>query len=107
MAESKVKQGGELLNLYLKLYKEKYGRAPYAFNRFASKWGFEGMLEDLGYDRAVLVINDYITTRRPDHPVSYLLYNYEKMDLHLRRIEEDDAERERVREETRKLVEGS
>lgn len=104
---AKTQQGNDLVNLFLTLYKEKYGRAPRGFNRFASKWGFQDMIEDLGYDRAAVIINDYITSPRPEHTVNHLLYNYDKMDEHLRRIEEDDAERERIREETRKLVEGN
>lgn len=96
----------KLMNLYLDTYKDKYDRMPKPFNRFANKWGFKGMVDDLGYDRAAVIVKYYFETRRADHPVQYLLYNYEKIDAHLTAVEDDARVRAEIREQTRRLVEG-
>ena len=98
-------QMNALVTLYLKLYKEKYGEGPRNFNRHRDKWGFQSMVEDLGYDRAREVVTYYFETRNIYHPVNKLLYEYDKIDKLMREREEDEERRQRLLAESKKRVE--
>lgn len=94
-----------LVSYYLKLYKAKYEAAPRDFNRYRDKWGFQGMLEDYGMDVSKQIIDFYFGTRRANHPTNYLLFNYEKLNSAMLEREEDELNRKKLREESRRRVE--
>lgn len=94
-------QTNAMASRYLKRYKEKYDAVPRDFNRYRDKWGFQGMISDYGYERAQEIIDFYFTTSRYGHPSSYLLYNYDKLNGTMIEIEEDEAERKKLREESK------
>lgn len=98
-----TKQGNALITLYVNSYTDKYGKAP-VINRHRDKWGFQSMIEDLGYPRAQEVITYYFKTGRVGHPLQYLLYNYEKLNIILREIAEDEVNREQLRKQTEQRV---
>jgi hypothetical protein len=93
------KQANALINLYASHYLDKYSSQP-TLNRFREKWGFQSMIEDLGYGRAQEVIAYYFKTGRLGHPVQYLLYNYDKLNIILREIAEDEITREELKAAT-------
>lgn len=94
-----------LITLYVKEYGAKYGAQPTGLNRHRDKWGFQDMVDDLGYENAQAVIKFYFTTGRVGHPLQFLLYNYEKLDVIRREMIEDEKKRLELREATRIRVE--
>jgi hypothetical protein len=105
MAKVTQQQIHALISLYLKNYKAKYGRDPLNFNRYRDKWGFQGMIEDLGVERAKEVIDWYFSARSAGHSTQYLANNYDKINLRMREREEDEINRKKLMEESRKRVE--
>lgn len=95
------KQGNDLLNLYVQLYVEKYGKAP-KMNRHKYSWGFKDMVEDYKFDRAKQIVEYYFTTVESGHPVDQLLYNYEKIEESLTDVEKDRVLRAELLVETEK-----
>jgi len=74
-----TQQANALVTIYLRFYKAAYGHDPLNFNRYRDAYGFKAMINDLGYDRAKEVIDYYFATDRYGHPISHLLYNYDKL----------------------------
>lgn len=93
----------ELLNIYVANWENKYGKSP-EINRYKVRWGFQDMATDLGIGRARKVIDFYFTTEKLNHPLQYLLYNYERLDRIMREVEKDEIDREELRRETEKRV---
>jgi hypothetical protein len=105
MAKITTQQTHALVTLYLKKYKEKYGKDPLRFNRYRDKWGFQSMAEDLGIDRAKEVIEYYFETGRMGHPTSYLINNYDKINERMIERAEDVINRKKLMEASAKRVE--
>lgn len=97
-------QAYALITLFEKNYQKKYGRKP-EINRHRDKWGFQDMVEDLGYGEAQQIVAYYFELRYIGHPVQTLLRNYDKFSRVRKEREEDEANRLRLREETKKRVE--
>lgn len=93
-----------LITLYVKLYTDKYEKPP-VINRYREKWGFQSMIEDLGYERAREVVEYYFNTKKPGHPVPGLLFNYEKLSITLEEMANDEAIRAELRAQTKQRVE--
>lgn len=94
-----TKQGNALVTLFINLYTEKYGAAP-RLNRYKAKWGFQSMVEDLGYEMAQEVINYYFRTGKQGHPVEFLHMNYERIAEYNEERKRDEKMREELRRET-------
>lgn len=94
-----------LVTYFLNAFKSKYDTAPKDFNRYRDKWGFQGMIEDYGMERSKAIIDYYFSTNKHYHPTNYLLFNYEKLNNAMLEREEDEANRKKLREESRKRVE--
>lgn len=97
------KQTHGLIGKYIQLWTAKYRKAP-VINRYREKWGFQSMIEDLGYDRALKVTEYYFKTDHPGHPVNYLLFNYDKFHNILNELEDDEVNREKLRRATEARV---
>ena len=97
-------QAYALISRFEKNYERKYQTKP-SLNRHRDKWGFQDMLEDLGYSRAQEVVDYYFELRYIGHPLQDLLRNYDKFDRIMRERAEDEKERHRIRRETKKRVE--
>lgn len=93
-----------LITYFLQGYESKYESAPRDFNRFRDQWGFQSMIEQYGASRAKKIVDYYFATHRPGHPVSYLLYNYERLNAIMADKEKDEAERAKLRAESEKRV---
>jgi len=98
-------QVNALITSYLKLYSDRYGNRPDGFNRFREKWGFQAMIEDLGYERAKEVVAYYFETRNIGHPVTELLYDYDRLDVLMRERAKDEEQRRILREKSKTRVE--
>ena len=104
VAESDSKLAYTLLGHYEKCYAEKYGKKP-RYNKYREKWGIQDLVDTVGFDRAKELISYYFRVSRPDHQLQWFLYNFDKLDDMLKQIEEDKARRERIREQTKRMVE--
>lgn len=102
-AATLTKQANENINLFIKLYTDKYGNAP-VFNRHKHKWAYQDMIKDLGFDEAQATIRYYFDTNRFGHPVEHLLYNYDSINQTRIELDEDDEKRARLRMETEQRV---
>jgi hypothetical protein len=97
-------QAYSLISLYEKKYEQKYGSKP-SINRHRDKWGFQDMVEDLGYDRAKYIVEYYFDLRYVGHPLQTLLRSYDRFDEIDRDRQNDEVNRLRLRELTKKKVE--
>jgi hypothetical protein len=104
MAKITTQQTHALISLFLKKYKDKYGKEPLRFNRYRDKWGFQSMAEDLGVDRAKEVIEYYFDTNKMGHPTSYLMNNYDKINERMIEKAEDVIKRKQLMQESAKRV---
>ena len=105
MAPTKAQRANALVTFYLGLYTDHYRDKPFGFNRYRDKWGFEAMIDDLGYDLAKDVITYYFTTSRYGHPTKYLLYNYDVLNKDMRDAAEDEQIRIDLRADSKVRVE--
>jgi hypothetical protein len=103
-AATVAKQANENINLFIKLYTDKYGQPP-TFNRHRLKWAFQDMVKDLGNGEAKRVIEYYFETKKIGHPVDQLLYRYDKLYNILTELDNDVENRAKIRELTKRKVE--
>jgi len=94
-----------LLTLYTNLYKEKYGGKNPSINRYREKWGMQDVIDSVGYEKAKELISYYFTLDKSGHPISWFLYNFDKIDKLKRDIESDKHHRDMLRYETKSMVE--
>ena len=93
-----------LLTMYQNLYKDKYGRAV-TINKFREKWAMQDVIDSIGFDRAVELLNYYFKIDRPNHQLQWFLYNFDKLDDVLHQLNLDKLNRERIFLATKKMVE--
>ena len=98
-----TKQANGLVTQYIKNWTDKYGKAP-VINRYKEKWGFQDMVQDLGYERAKEVVDYYFNTGRLGHPTTYLIYNYETLHKIMLEREADRENMARLAKETEQRV---
>lgn len=97
------KQIHALIGYFLTKYALRYKR-ELQINRFREQWAFDSMITDLGYERALEVIDYYFEMKKPGHPLQYLLYNYDKISVTIKELADDEEDRRKLREETEKRV---
>lgn len=101
-ARSLAQQANGLITRYVKLYTQRYGKAP-AINRYRERWGFQSAIEDLGKDDAQRAL-DYFFILDGPHEVQRFLRSYDE--LHKQRLadEEDKRRVAQLHKETAKRV---
>lgn len=99
-----MSQAHALISLYKKLYEQRHREKP-TVNTHSVKWGLQDMISDYGYKRSQDILTFYLETERPAHPIDYLLYNYHKINQLMLDKAEDEANRIRLRAETKRRVE--
>lgn len=99
------KQPYILISLYLSLYKEKYNKTI-TINKFREKWAMQDVIDSVGYDRAVELLNYYFKTAKSGHPLNFFYNNFDRIDQLEKEIKKDKAVRSILLEETKKMVEG-
>lgn len=98
-----MQQAGKLLTQYSTLHRERYGAIP-KMNRFKEKYAMKDVVESVGFDRATMLMSYYFKTARTSHPIEWFKYNFEKLDLILDELAEDEAKKSKMREETARRV---
>lgn len=104
MAESNAKQPQALLTLYSNLFKDRYGK-PATFNRYKEKWAMVDVIDSVGYERARDLLEYYFKVSKPGHPLQWFFYNFDRLDDMLKQSEEDAMRREKIRKQTKAMVE--
>ena len=94
-----------LLTEYQNLYKERYKKAP-ALNKFREKWAMQDVIDSVGFDRARQLLAYYFHTAKSGHPLNFFYNNFDRMDTFMHSAEKDRETRRKLREATKKLVEG-
>ena len=94
-----------LLTQYQNLYRERYGKVP-TLNKFREKWAMQDVIDSVGYDRAKELLSYYFKTGKSGHPLNFFYNNFDRMDSFMKGSEADKESRRRLREATKKLVEG-
>ena len=94
-----------LIGLYESLYKEKYNKKP-RINKFREKWAMQDVIDSVGYERAKDLLVYYFRTSKSGHPLSFFFYNFDRIDQLKTEIERDKLNRNLLREQTKKMVEG-
>lgn len=95
-----------LYEYFLEQWYKKYHEKKYIGNRHADKWIFKDMMDDLGYDAAVEVIDYYFKLGLHAHRADWLGYHYHELYLQLREIEQDKKFVDDIMRRTKRLAEG-
>jgi len=66
----------------------------------------QDVIDSVGYERAKELIEYYFKTGKPGHPLNFFYYNFDKIDQMKHDIDVDKVNRERLREQTKRMVEG-
>ena len=86
------------------LYEQKYGSKP-RINKYREKWAMQDVLDSIGFDQAKDVLNYYFRTGKPGHPLNFFYNNFDRLEDMMIQINKDVANRARLLEQTKKLVE--
>lgn len=65
----------------------------------------QDVIDSVGYDRAKELLEYYFKTGKPGHPLNFFYYNFDKIDQMKHDIDIDKVNRERLREQTKRMVE--
>ena len=106
MTKDKSKFSHALLNYYIKLYEDKYGRKPIV-NIYKEKWAMADVVESIGYDRAKELLDYYFTVTNPSHQLTWFFYNFDRLDDMLNKTEQDKERRAKIRAASKTMVEGA
>lgn len=93
-----------LLSIYQDLYKQRYGK-PITLNKFREKWGMQDVIDSVGFDRAIKLLEYYFHTQKGGHPLQFFFYNFDRMDNAITELDKDKERRRLLLEETKKMVE--
>jgi hypothetical protein len=93
-----------LMTLYQNLYIEKY-KKPATLNKFREKWAMQDVIDSVGLDKAIDLMNYYFSLEKFGHPLQFFYYNFDKMENARNELQKDIETRRRLRENTKKMVE--
>jgi hypothetical protein len=93
-----------LLTIYMALYEQKYGKRP-RINKYKEKWAMQDVLDSIGFESAKDVLNYYFRTGKSGHPLNFFYNNFDRLEDMMMQINKDVANRARLLEQTKKLVE--
>lgn len=94
-----------LLWKYQQLYKDKYGKEV-VVNKFRDKSAMKDVIDSVGFDRGMDLLEYYFKTSKSKHPLLFFLWNFDKLDTAEKEFQRDKEKRRLLREATKKLVEG-
>jgi hypothetical protein len=93
-----------LLSYYDKLYLDRYGKRP-VINRYREKWGMLDVIESVGLDRGKELLDYYFKTTNPGHSITWFLNNFDNLDEMLEEKKKDRELREKLRLQTKQMIE--
>ena len=98
-----VQAAHALLGLFERFYHEKVGRET-IINRYRDKWGMIDTIETLGYDNTKETLEFFFETNGP-YTLKNFYTNSDKIYESMLEVKADKEYRERLRQQTRELVE--
>jgi hypothetical protein len=93
-----------LINTYIRLFAERYDKKP-TVNRHREKWAMNDVIESVGYERAKELLEYYFKTTNQGHSLTWFFYNFDRLDEMLKRVDEDNAWRAKIRMQTKQRME--
>jgi hypothetical protein len=93
-----------MLTIYMALYEQKYGKKP-RINKYKEKWAMQDVLDSIGFEQAKDVLNYYFRTGKNGHPLNFFYNNFDRLEDMMIQINKDVANRARLLEQTKRLVE--
>jgi hypothetical protein len=93
-----------LMTLYQNLYYDKYNK-PATLNKFREKWAMQDVIDSVGLDKAIDLMNYYFSLEKFGHPLQFFYYNFDKMEQARIELQKDIEARRLLREHTKKMVE--
>ena len=103
MTKPTAQTAHKMIGVYKKLYKDKYGNTP-VVNAYRDKWGMLDMLESLGEADTRLMLEYHLSTGAPP-TLDWLYKNFDVLYRAYNEKIEDERNRERLRQETKKYME--
>jgi hypothetical protein len=67
----------------------------------------QDVIDSIGFDRAKDVLYYYFETGKNRHPLNFFYNNFERIEDMMMQIKEDKANRSRLLQETKKMIEGN
>lgn len=104
MTKDTAKLAHALVTKYSNLYELKYNR-KLTINRHREKWAMQDVIDSVGYDRALELLEYYFRITKSGHPLAWFYYNFDKIDENMIKLQEDNDRRARLREQTKRMVE--
>lgn len=93
-----------LLTIYMALYEQRYGKKP-RINKYKEKWAMQDVLDSIGFEQAKDVLSYYFRTGKNGHPLNFFYNNFDRLEDMMIQINKDVANRARLLEQTKRLVE--
>jgi hypothetical protein len=94
-----------LLTIYQNLYKEKYNKSV-TINKFREKWAMQDVIDSVGFEEASKLLHYYFGVSKAGHPLNFFFNNFDRMAGMMEAQIKDEERRRKLREATKKLVEG-
>jgi len=104
MTKDSAKLAHALVTKYSNLYEINYNKKP-TMNRHREKWAMQDVLDSVGYDRALEILEYYFSVTKPGHPLQWFYFNFDKLDEVMLKLEQDKERRQKLREQTKRMVE--
>lgn len=103
MASRSFKTEYAFLDMYKKLYAERYQNVP-MINKYKEKWIVSSLIEDYGRDHIFECLEFYFKTGKPDHPLSWFFSNFDKLSNGMISQARDEQLRAERRQMTREIA---
>ncbi len=84
---------------------DTYNKKP-SMNKYREKWAMQDVIDSVGLDRAKEIMSYYFKTSKTGHPLNFFYMNFDRLESMMDQIAKDKENRERLLEQTRKLVNG-
>ncbi len=81
-----------------------YSAKP-TINRYKEKWAMQDVIDSIGFERSKNVLYYYFETGKNRHPLNFFYNNFERIEDMMMQIKEDKANRSRLLQETKKMIE--
>ena len=105
MTKDSAKLSYALIDFYISLYADKYGKKP-VINKHREKWAMNDVIESVGYDRYRVLLEYYFRVSSDNrHALNWFYFNFDRLDDMLDKKMRDEERRAKMREETRRMVE--
>lgn len=92
------------MTLYQNLYLDRY-KKPATINKFREKWAMQDVIDSVGLDKAIELMNYYFSLEKFGHPLQFFYYNFDKMEQARIELQKDIEARRLLLEHTKKMVE--